>query len=104
MHFHTLLWGLASVVGVTQSVTVYSQVRFGESTKTLTAQAGNYTPPAAYDPTQLNPPGLPSDLPPTTFTLQLGSNNNTQNGLSIPLAGSFFGFSIEMSVTNQVCE
>lgn len=69
---------------------------------TVTAAAANYTGSAAYDPTVLKPPALPNPLPNMTFPIQLYSDG--MDGLSIPIPGSFYGFSIEMSVTNQVCE
>ncbi|KAJ7624758.1 glycoside hydrolase family 79 protein [Roridomyces roridus] len=53
---------------------------------------GTYTGPAAYNPTSLSAPPLPSASVLTTLPVQL------QNSAK----GSFIGFSIEMSVTNQV--
>lgn len=76
----------------------------GGATNTGSAAAANYTGAAAYDPTVLNAPGLPDPAPANTFFLQLGGTNTTQGGLSIALAGTFFGFSIEMSVVNQISE
>lgn len=69
-------------------------------TATATAAAANYTGSAAYDPTVLKPPPFPDPLPNMTFPIQLYSSG--MQGLSIPIPGSFYGFSIEMSVTNQV--
>ncbi|EGN92294.1 glycoside hydrolase family 79 protein [Serpula lacrymans var. lacrymans S7.3] len=84
------------------SVTVYSQVRLGSPTGTASGSAASYTGAAAYDPTILNPPPIPSPAPATQFTLQLASSAQNVQGLSIPQPGAFFGFSIEMSVINQV--
>ena len=70
-------------------------------TTTGTALSANYTGSAAYNPNTLNapaPPG-PAGLP-TQFALQL--SNTVPPGASIAQSGSFFGFSIEMSVVNQV--
>lgn len=55
---------------------------------------------ASYDDVTLTPPPLPNPTPPTSFGvhLQIG----TVPGLSIPHQGSFFGFSIELSVATQV--
>jgi len=88
------------------SVTVWSQVPVGHPTGTTSAAAANYTGAAAYDPTVLTAPAIPNPAPPNTFFLQLFSSNTSQGGLSIVQKGTFFGFSIEMSVVNQVskCE
>ncbi|KAJ7671734.1 hypothetical protein B0H17DRAFT_1162094 [Mycena rosella] len=59
-----------------------------------------YTGVAAYNPTSLSPPPVPSPTILTTIPIQL-QNAGTPN-LSIKQKGSFIGFSIEMSVTNQV--
>lgn len=63
-------------------------------------------PLAAYDETILNPPELPNPRPAVAYTLELQRDAGAVNGLSIPLKSghAFFGFSIEMSVINQVCE
>jgi hypothetical protein len=91
---------LLSLLATAQAaVTVYNQTPLGLAT--ATANAASYTGAAAYNPTVLDPPPVPAP-PATTFTVQL--QNGGVPGLSIPQHGSFFGFSIEMSVTNQVCE
>ncbi|KAH9016813.1 glycoside hydrolase family 79 protein, partial [Lactarius hengduanensis] len=66
------------------------------------AAAASYTGAAAYDPTILNPPAVPNPPIPTQVPVQLTSTGGIPN-LSIPQNGGFFGFSIEMSVSNQVC-
>lgn len=38
------------------------------------------------------------------FGVQLESKAENVMGLSIPLSGAFYGFSIEMSIVNQVSE
>ncbi|KAF7985563.1 hypothetical protein HWV62_3829 [Athelia sp. TMB] len=105
MHNRSLVWVLAGLVCVLQvhaAVTVYSQIPFGDSTKTATASAANETANAYYDSTQLTAPALPDDLPATSFTLQLGATNTSQGGLSIAIPGTFYGFSVEMSVANEI--
>ena len=106
MHlFPLFLWLSAITSSTLASVTVWSQRPMaGQPTSTASAAAANYTGAAAYDPTLLNAPAIPDPTPPDTFFLQLGPTNTTQGGLSILLPGTFFGFSIEMSVVNQVCE
>lgn len=66
---------------------------------TASAAAAAYTGAAAYNPTVLVPPALPDQLPPLTFGIDITPN---VQGVSVPQAGSFMGFSIEFSVTNQV--
>jgi hypothetical protein len=80
------------------SVTVYNNygVSGAEATSTSTAYSGYQ----AFNPLVLDPPPVPSPAPSTKFALPL--KNGDQSGLSIPQNGSFFGFSIEFSVTNQI--
>ena len=88
-----------------------NQVIFGGSnlnyTKTATpsgtAAFANFTAAAEYDPTVLNPPPIPSPPLPTVVPVQLTSSGGLPN-LSARINGAFFGFSVEMSVANQVCE
>lgn len=96
------LWSLLYLDTVWASVTVYSQLPLGQAT--VTAAAANYTGAAAYDPTVLNPPPIPNPAPGTQPFIQLFNSNTSQSRLSIPISGSFYGFSIEMSVANQVRE
>ena len=106
MHLQFFLWALLALVyiaDVQASVTVYSQVPFREFTKTVSAALTNYTAHAMYDPVILNPPTLPP-LPSTQFSLTLGASSTTQGGLSGAVPGSFWGFSVEMSVADQLCE
>ena len=58
--------------------------------------------PSAFNNVILKAPPVPSPPPPTKFALQLGSTAQSVSGLSIPHTGSFLGFSIEMSVANQI--
>ncbi|KAJ7167217.1 hypothetical protein C8R43DRAFT_877674, partial [Mycena crocata] len=50
----------------------------------------------------LIPPPVPTPAVPSTFNIQLQTGGTP--GASIPQSGDFVGFSIEMSVSNQVCE
>ncbi|EIW56404.1 uncharacterized protein TRAVEDRAFT_72998 [Trametes versicolor FP-101664 SS1] len=56
----------------------------------------------AYNNVRLQPPPLPSPLPPTAFSIAIPSQAQNMPGLSIPQRGDFWGFSIEMSVVQQV--
>lgn len=69
-------------------------------TATASGAAANYTGAAAYSPVILNPPPVPNPKPATNFQIQL--QNGGVQGLSIIIPGSFFGFSVEFSVANQV--
>ncbi|KAG6835065.1 hypothetical protein H0H93_005181, partial [Arthromyces matolae] len=73
------------------SVTVYPT----NPAATETAAAANYTGAAAYDPTVLTPPAVPTGLT-TQFVIQL-QNGGTSN-LSLAVNGSFIGFSVEITV------
>lgn len=100
---HTFICLLASFSIAHASITIYyppGQAPASAASSTTQAAAANYTGAAAYNPTILNPPPLPNPLPPMNFDLQLSSG---QAGVSIQQTGAFLGFSIEMSVVNQVC-
>ncbi|KZP07019.1 glycoside hydrolase family 79 protein [Athelia psychrophila] len=88
---------LLALVHIAAAVTVYGQVPFRESTITSSAIPANNTAHATYDPKNLNPPSLPSLLS-TQFSISLGVTNATQIGLSMPVPGSFYGFSVEISL------
>ena len=80
-------------------VTIYGQAALGLLTSTATPTST----PAAYNNTLLVPPQIPSPAPANVFTLSLQQGAAGINGLSIPhVGGSFWGFSIEMSVISQV--
>ncbi|KAF8519369.1 glycoside hydrolase family 79 protein [Hysterangium stoloniferum] len=83
------------------SVTIYTQVPLGTATGSSISPAGTDTTHAAFDPTVLNPPALPSPPIPTTYVLQLTSGG--ANNLSIQQPGNFLGFSVELSVADQIC-
>jgi len=82
------------------AVTIYGQTPLG-ATRTLEPGA-SWTGLPAYDPTILTPPVV-NPLP-APYSLQLTNDVNAVGGVSIPLKGSFFGFSIEVSVVNQIRE
>lgn len=103
MSWGVLLLAASSCALFAQSVlavTVYGQTPLG-ATQTLPPGA-TYTGLPAYDPTVLNPP--PIAPIPGPYSLQLTNDVNAVGGVSIPLNGSFYGFSIEMSVVNQIRE
>lgn len=102
MLLHTL-WGLC-VLNTARAVTVYGQIPLGQTSTASGPQATQKPLQAAYDETLLTPPALPNDRAPTAFTLNLQANNATVPQLSIPQHGSFYGFSIEMSVITQLSE
>jgi len=72
------------------------------ASRTLSASSVNYTGTTAYNLTVLNPPAPPNPAITTNFAIQL--QNGGTPGASIQQMGSFFGFSIETSVVDQVCE
>ncbi|KAJ7493695.1 hypothetical protein FB451DRAFT_1490977 [Mycena latifolia] len=79
-------------------VTVYDQVPLG-----ITSAAGpTSTKPAAYNDTVLTPPPVPNPRIGTQFTLTLQASNATVYPLSIPLKGTFYGFSVEISFISPI--
>ncbi|KZP04193.1 glycoside hydrolase family 79 protein [Athelia psychrophila] len=100
-----LLAAVLLALGITHAhayVTVYSQMPFGDSTSSSVIATASAVPDAYNDPTQLTAPALPSPAPATSFNLQLAASNGSVPGLSIPIPGTFYGFSVEMSVSNQI--
>ncbi|CAE6468101.1 unnamed protein product [Rhizoctonia solani] len=98
----TRFWiaALAAAASANAAITVYkADDRESQLTATSTAGAATYTGSAAYDPTVLNPPA-----PPEQFNREYAINLSPTEpqGLSIPQSGSYFGFSIELSVANRV--
>ncbi|KAJ7742690.1 glycoside hydrolase family 79 protein [Mycena maculata] len=91
-------WSLWLLDVATATVTVYGQIPMG-ITSAATAQT---TVAAAYNTTVLNPPAIPDPPPATSFTLTLQSTSAGVTDLSIPVPGTFFGFSVEMSVITQL--
>lgn len=93
---------------VRAAVTVYGQIPIAHTAgldPTATATNGQALPTQsllpAYDETSLQPPP-PPDYQALTFTLSLPSTNGSIPGISIMQHGSFYGFSIEMSVVTQL--
>ena len=86
-------------------VTVYytGGTNLPATTPTVTSLAPNatWTGLLAYDPLVIAAPAIPTGFV-TQPNIQLSST--TPPGVSISQMSSFFGFSIEMSVANQVCE
>ncbi|GLB44465.1 putative glycosyl hydrolase family 79 C-terminal beta domain [Lyophyllum shimeji] len=94
-----LALGILQALAGAAAVTIYHQKNNPSATATASSAAASYTGAAAYNPTVLQPPPVPSPLN-TQFVVQL--QNGGTPGASIQQSGSFFGFSIEMSVANQV--
>ncbi|KDR78254.1 hypothetical protein GALMADRAFT_266767 [Galerina marginata CBS 339.88] len=103
-HPHLALSLLSLLTACLASITVHRQPGQAPLSATGTiAGAANYTGAAAYNPTTLNPPAPPGPTAlPTSFGLAL--EGAVPAGASIMQGGAFFGFSIEMSVVNQVGE
>jgi hypothetical protein len=80
-------------------VTVYGQIALGLTS----ASSAPTTTPAAYNDTRLVPPPITTPPPANAFTIILQQDAAVVGNLSIPhVGGSFWGFSIEMSVISQV--
>ncbi|KAG8706428.1 hypothetical protein FRC09_002416 [Ceratobasidium sp. 395] len=80
-----------------RSVTVYNPT--ATPTVSINTAAAQYTGAAAYDTTMLNPPAPPGDLN-KNVNVQLYAGG--MDNLSIKQKGSFLGFSIELSVADQI--
>ncbi|TFK83593.1 glycoside hydrolase family 79 protein [Polyporus arcularius HHB13444] len=61
-----------------------------------------YTELAAYNNIYMEPPAIPNPPPANQFAIGVPTDATLMNGLSIKQSGTFFGFSIEMSVVNQL--
>jgi hypothetical protein len=97
-----VFWSLCFLGFARAQVTVYGQIPVA-FTQTYDPSAQPTILPA-YDETRLRPPPLPNPMSPTAFTLNLPANGANVPGLSIVHRdGTFLGFSIEMSVINQLC-
>jgi hypothetical protein len=72
----------------------------GVPTSVYTAGIAAFTGSAAYNTAELTIPALPNPMPALSFNIQLYSGGMAN--LSIPQS-AFMGFSIEMSVSTQVC-
>ncbi|KAG9125174.1 hypothetical protein FRC07_008677 [Ceratobasidium sp. 392] len=80
-----------------RAVTVYNPT--ATPTQSINTAAAQYTGAAAYDTTVLNPPAPPGDLN-KNVNVQLYSGG--MDNLSIKQKGSFLGYSIELSVADQI--
>ena len=98
--FCRILGSLLLLAHHTLAVTVYPTN--GAPPTTTLAPGVSYSGPAAFDPVTLNVPAVPTQFP-TKYNIQI-ANGAAPAGASIPLLSSFFGFSIEMSVVDQVCQ
>ncbi|KAJ6599975.1 glycoside hydrolase family 79 protein [Mycena vulgaris] len=94
----SLCLGVLLAPTVRALITVYNQIPLGIAS----AADPTATKPAAYNTTVLTPPAVPNPAIGTQFTLTLQSSNATVYPLSIPLKGTFYGFSVEMSVVSQL--
>ncbi|KAI0823157.1 hypothetical protein BC628DRAFT_1325396 [Trametes gibbosa] len=117
MHLSSFLW-LFTLFSSTWAVTVYGVLGTQTlTTATLPSGTASATPTtsyltnhgpapfttlAAYNDIYLPPPPIPSPAPNNAFNISLPQEASKLNGLSIPQSGSFFGFSIEMSVAIQL--
>jgi hypothetical protein len=88
---------LCSIVLVSAKVTVYNTL--GVTQPTATSASSN-ADANAYNSITLDPPPLPTPLPPTSF--QIPIDNSPPSGVSIKIPSSFFGFSIEFAVASQL--
>lgn len=92
------------VFGKTTTVPVPSGTDIPTTTTSYVTTSGpaRFTSLAAYNDVYLLPPPIPSPAPATAFTINVPNSASNVIGLSIPQAGTFFGFSIEMSVATQL--
>lgn len=100
---------LPALLGVVNAITVYgvggaslqSISTTASASASMSAVPAGYTPPALKT-VMLTPPPVPSPIPSMSFTVELQNSADNVPGLSIPQSGAFYGFSIEMSIVNQV--
>ncbi|TFK33314.1 glycoside hydrolase family 79 protein [Crucibulum laeve] len=86
------------------AITVHGQIPIAQtSTTPFDPAVPAVTTLAAYNDTILVPPPVPDPIPATSYTISMPREASAVQGLSIPHVGAaFWGFSIEMSVINQV--
>jgi hypothetical protein len=104
--FNVVLPLLFAAVLATAQVTVYtSRADSGPTSVDPAAPSASYTGLPAYDPTRLTPPAPPQP-PVTSYTLTIPGTSQMalEQGLalSIPQQGNFLGFSIELSIANNI--
>ncbi|KAI1787401.1 hypothetical protein LXA43DRAFT_712585 [Ganoderma leucocontextum] len=109
--FPSLVRADVTIYGLFGSTTAAPIQSAGASTSTAatttfvtTSGPPSYTGLAAYNPVYYAPPAIPSPAPANQFAIGVPSDQTLLSGISIPLPGTFFGFSIEMSVANQLSE
>ncbi|KAF8995400.1 glycoside hydrolase family 79 protein [Cyathus striatus] len=101
MHKLLALWGLTLLITAHAEITVHSQIPIGQMS--TTAPEAAVTTYAAYNDTILIPPPIPDPAPATSYTIEVQRDAVNVPRLSVPhTGGAFWGFSIEMSVINQV--
>lgn len=99
---------VVALLDLVRCVTVYGPTgAIGLSTSasgSTTASSATYTQDssAAYNQVVLQAPSVPVPGPSTQFSLQLQNNAQNVAGISIAQSGGFYGFSIEMSVVDQI--
>ena len=105
----TLLLPALLATYASAQVTVYKPVQqvifngvSSAASSSVTAAAASYTGAAAYNTTQLQPPAVPN--PPINTTIDIALTSGALPVMSLAQNGGFFGFSIEMSVVNQMCK
>lgn len=111
---HVLLLLSYCVAAVSAAVTVYGTQGVlapdlpsgsgGTASATFSVAPSMYTNAPAFNDVVLTPPPIPVPPPPTQFSQLLASNAQNVPGLSIQHTGDFLGFSIEMSVGDQISE
>lgn len=95
---------LLSTLQVYADVTIYGQVPLAETQSATTTSVPQSTPGAYDDSVVLTPPPVPTGLN-LAPKIDLQRDAVALQGLSIPhTLGSFFGFSIELSVISQLRE
>lgn len=105
-----LAYAEVTIYGLTGQTTIHpldssSAVPTATTTSFVTTQGPpQYTGLAAYNPVYMLPPPIPDPAPANQFTISLPQDAQHQSDLSIKQQGTFFGFSIEMSVANQLSE
>ena len=93
-----------NALAITRYIPVGQETLFGfKPSTTDTSLASSYTGAAAYDPRTLIPPTPPTD-PAVNTNIAVQLVNGDIPNLSIRHTGAFIGFSIELSVSNHICE
>lgn len=106
-----VLFSLAACWADAQAVTVYGQQGMTVPSGVATTAASTATADSldwlsnfdAYNTVSLTAPSLPSPVP-TAFSMTVQNSASTIQGLGTKQEGNFLGFSIEMSVVQQVSE